>query len=521
LKTQRAISRYASGDTGAGISELVDVFKSDAGGIMAGPPLVLASLRAGRNDQAATAAEALIKQDPNNIYYQQLLGFTRIAQQNLPAAEKIFRAILDKDANQPGARRSLSQIYVAMKRPADAKKVYQDRLAKEANDVDGMEALAELYVRDQDYDAAARLLTRAAGVAPTDPLPRLQLINTYETQKKWPDAIKEARAVVTAFPTNADAREALGRVYGASGDSSNSLATYRDAARAFPTSALLQANYAMAAAGTRDYPTALAALNKALTLDPKNDQLKGLLVQLTYEVKGPDAAFAAAKSFAKADPESPTGDLLAAEVLDRNGKRPDAIALMEKSQAAAPSLAMVIELAQLYERNKEPKKAATVLEGWTKAHPTDLAPRMNLAELYGRMQNNSAAQVQFEKLAAERPDDPVILNNLAWVYATTKDPRGRGVAEKAYKIAPSPAIADTLGWIMTAEGNAANAVKLLRTASTGLPNDPNIKYHLAVALSKSNQAAEAKTLLQQVVAVNVPFDSKADAQQLLKSLGPN
>jgi predicted Zn-dependent protease len=178
-------------------------------------------------------------------------------------------------------------------------------------------------------------------------------------------------------------------------------------------------------------------------------------------------------------------------------------------------------LSELYERNNDPKRATAILEDWTKVHPADLPPRLKLAELYGRTRNYSAAKTEFEKLAAERPEDPAVLNNLAWAYSTMKDPRARAVAEKAYKLAPSPAIADTLGWIMTGEGNAANAVKLLRTATAGLPEVPDIKYHLAVALSKTNQAAEAKTVLQEAMRSNTAFDSKPDAQRLLNSLGAN
>jgi predicted Zn-dependent protease len=277
----------------------------------------------------------------------------------------------------------------------------------------------------------------------------------------------------------------------------------------------------MTAAGSKDYPTAIAALNKAISLDPQNDQLKGMLIQITYQTKGGDAALATARSFTQTNPESPTGDLLAAEVLDKNGKRPDAIALLEKAQAAKPSAARVMELSQLHERSNDPKRATAVLEDWTKAHPADIPPRLKLAELYSRTRNYSAAQAEFEKLAVERPDDPVVLNNLAWAYSIVKDPRARAVAEKAYRIAPSPAIADTLGWIMTSEGNAANAVKLLRTATAGLPEVPDVKYHLAVALSKTNQAAEAKTVLQEAMRSNTAFDSKPDAQRLLNSLGPN
>jgi putative PEP-CTERM system TPR-repeat lipoprotein len=233
----------------AAIAELQDIFSTSNG--PAAALQVLAALREGRTDQAAATAETLVKQEPDNLPYQQLLGATRVAQHNLPDAEKTYRSILEKQPNLSGVRRSLAQVYLTMKRPADAKKLFQDKIAKDADDAESMAGLADLYAGDKDYASASKLLARAIALKPADPTPRLQMVNLYRDQKKWPEALTEARALSTAFSRNVTVREMLGHVYLESGDVPNGLATYRDAIKVFPDSASLQARYAQVAAAAK------------------------------------------------------------------------------------------------------------------------------------------------------------------------------------------------------------------------------------------------------------------------------
>lgn len=519
LKTTLGMSQFTSGQADAAFSELNGAFKGGAGTLQAGPPLVLAALRTAHIEEAAKTAEILVTKEPNNILYQQLLGMARLAQKNLPEAEKIFRAVLDK---QPGARtvrQNLAQLYLMTNRSAEAKKLFQDRIAKDSRDVDSMQALAGLYARDKDFSGAAKILAGAASIAPTNAVPRLQLVALYEAQKKWPEAIKEARAAASAFSGNGDVRETLGRVYAKSGDLANSAATYRDAVRAFPNSPRLRADYAMVLASTKSYPAAIAELGKAVELSPRDDRMKAALVELTYQGRGPDAALDAAKTIAKSDPANPFGDILVSDVLLKSNKRAEAIAYLEKAQAASPSTPLVMKLVQLQQSNKEPKRAISLLESWAKAHPSDVEPRLLLAQLYSDSRNYAAARGQFEELAEDRPGDARIINNLAWIYGRTKDPKARKVAEKAYQMSPgAPAIADTLGWILLNEGDIPNAMKYLQVAIKGLPKNPDVQYHYALALSKSNKPDDARALLQQALASSDEFDSKGDAKQLLERI---
>jgi tetratricopeptide (TPR) repeat protein len=345
------------------------------------------------------------------------------------------------------------------------------------------------------------------------------MVNLYRLQKKWPEAINQARAAQSAFSGNVQVRDTLGRVYLESGDVNNSVATYRDAVKAFPNSAPMQAAYASVATMVKDYPTAQAALTKAISLDPTNGDLKAGLVAVIYAAKGPDAALAQAKTIPNANSTNRLGEQLVADVLLKSGKRDDAIAFLEKAQATNPNPNLTLKLASIYETDPDLKRSISLLERWTKDHKDDLAARVQLAQYYGRIRNYQAARTAFERLASERPSDAIMLNNLAWLYARTNDPRARQTAEKALQLAPNaPQIADTLGWIIAMQGDYENAMKHLQTALNSLPNDPDVQYHYALALSR-NKPADAKIMLQKALASNADFESKTDAQQLLNRLG--
>jgi Flp pilus assembly protein TadD len=121
---------------------------------------------------------------------------------------------------------------------------------------------------------------------------------------------------------------------------------------------------------------------------------------------------------------------------------------------------------------------------------------------------------------AHQPNNPTALNNLAWVNQNQGDlTKAHALAARSYLLSPSPQSADTLGWILVAQNEVADAISLLREAHTGAPQDPAIKYHLASALAQSGQKTEAVTLLQALAtAPATGFEEKPKAAALLTQL---
>jgi predicted Zn-dependent protease len=111
------------------------------------------------------------------------------------------------------------------------------------------------------------------------------------------------------------------------------------------------------------------------------------------------------------------------------------------------------------------------------------------------------------------------LNNLAWVYQQHCDKRAEALARQAYLVLPDGQTADTLGWILVSDGDAARGVTLMRQAAAQESGDPRVQYHYAVALNATGGRDEAIRLLTAVVANKGDFPEKADAQKLLDALG--
>ena len=78
-------------------------------------------------------------------------------------------------------------------------------------------------------------------------------------------------------------------------------------------------------------------LQEAVERDPRNSFLKGDLIRVEGEINGVDAAVAKARASAAGEPENNIYDLVSAELYEKAGRIPDAIAVLEKAVAARPS----------------------------------------------------------------------------------------------------------------------------------------------------------------------------------------
>jgi putative PEP-CTERM system TPR-repeat lipoprotein len=519
VQAQRALTHFAQGDPGGSLAQLSGLFKSGAGDLKAGPSLVLSLLRAGKVADAANTAQMLVKREPDNVLYQELAGATLVAQRKFADAEAVFKRILAKQPALVSARRSLAQVYLSTNRADQATQLLTDWIAHNPKDLKAKQALAEMYATRKDYANAQKLLLDANVLTTGDVNSGLQLVRVYELQRKWPEAIGAAKALQARFANNAVISDTLGRVYSESGDAKSSLAVYSSATTAFPQSAEIWNNYATALAAAKNLPGALDAIGRAHTLAPESLNYQRGLVEMTYLVKGKDAALNVGQTFSGNTPQAPIGALMLAATMDRHGKRADAIVLLQATQAKTQSSPVAMLLSKYYVADKTPQKAMALLEGWTKSHPDDTDARFGLAQLYGSANNFPAALQQFEWLATKRPNDSVILNNLAFLYSAKKDPRAQSIAERAYRAAPqSGSVADTLGWILVSKGDTAGGLKYLQQASQASPGDATVQYHFAVALTKSNRGTDARVILEKLVNSDASPDVKQSAKTLLAQM---
>jgi Flp pilus assembly protein TadD len=116
--------------------------------------------------------------------------------------------------------------------------------------------------------------------------------------------------------------------------------------------------------------------------------------------------------------------------------------------------------------------------------------------------------------------NPVVLNNLAWLYHEAEDGRALATAQRAHELAPEqPEIMDTYGWILFAEGQREQGLKILTRAAELSAGNPDIGYHLASALAQSGQTALARDKLHKILEQHREFGLRKEAELLLARLG--
>jgi cellulose synthase operon protein C len=519
VKTQLAVSEISTGEGNQGLALLENVYDSESGAAIAGPVLLLTELRLGHVDKAAEVAQALIAKDQANPVYQTLLGLVRFTQRDFKGAEAAFSAVVAQEPGFAPATQNLAKVYMATGRRDEAKKVFEALIARKPDDVTTLLALTDLAIGDRDWKSARDYIDRARTVAPNNPQPSIKLVDLYLLQKDNRNAQSIATELVALSPKNADVLDAQARTQLAAGDLAGAAATYHLAFDVAPNSAVIFNRYVGALVGAKDLNTARDVLSAALTRDPKNLALKGELIEIEAQIGGIDAGLAKAHEFAAQDPNNPAYDLASAELYEKAGRIPEAIALLEKTGGQQPPDVILLALARMHVSAGEPDKAEALLKARLEKEPSDTGVRVALADEYLQRKQYDQARQEYERIITAAPNLSTALNNLAWLYQQQGDvAKAREMAERAAAIAPqNAAIADTLGWIMMAQGDNGDAIKYLKLAGAS-SSDPDIRYHLAVALQRNGQSADAKALLESILGSGANFQSKPDAQKLLQDL---
>jgi Flp pilus assembly protein TadD len=149
-------------------------------------------------------------------------------------------------------------------------------------------------------------------------------------------------------------------------------------------------------------------------------------------------------------------------------------------------------------------------------HPEDEPIGLLLAAGHLQQNNTDAALQVYETLYNQADDpSPKLLNEMAWLLQQRGDTRAAQLAEAAYAKAPEdPNIADTLGWILLGQGEDQRAVTLLQQAYDAASNRSVFAYHLAFALNKLGNTAQARATLLQLL-LEAPNSREADKARAL------
>ena len=77
---------------------------------------------------------------------------------------------------------------------------------------------------------------------------------------------------------------------------------------------------------------------------------------------------------------------------------------------------------------------------------------------------------------------------------------------------------DTYGWLLLQDGQVDAALKILQKAAALAGSNPEIRYHLAVALHENGNDRAAQSELEAILSQGISFNGDKDAMELLKKI---
>ncbi len=518
FQTGLALSHMGSGDHRRAVAELERAAALGPGEKANGVLLILSYLRANMSDKALNLALEL-EQAGNNPLIQNLKGGIYLARKDFVAARDSFEQALRFDPVYLPALSNLAQLDALQRRPGDTKARYLAALAVAPRNAALLEALARLALADQNPIQAIAYMERA--IADNgDSLPlALRTVALYLQAGQRPKALVLARSLQTAHPGSAEALALLGQVQVANGNFAQAIDSYTRLAALTPRATLPYLRLASVHIAHQQPAAALAALHKALALDPNQLDVRIHLINLLVRERKFDDALAIALQAQKRHPAAPAGFKLEGDVHGAQGKHGAALGAYERAQALGPSGALATQVYATLLKLGRQGEADARLSQWLKRHPQDVPTRLYYASSKLVRNDPAGAIAHFDAVLKTEPNNVAALNDLAWSYQRTGDPRALGTAQRAYQVAPgNPSVMDTLGWIHLELGQLRQALPLLKKATVLAPRAGEIRLHYAQVLIKSGDRKGARRELATALAAPEPFPQRDQAKALLASL---
>lgn len=455
------------------------------------------------------------------------------------------------------AWRKLAQIAMAQGKYDEALGHLKTVFGRDAGDYESLVLRAQIALLKGDARAAIAELERVAQTFPNLSMDKYHLAMAWLQLNEPGRAIEALRLCVAQDPDNLEALFLLSRLSLRAGGAEPVAGALKDLLnrRPAPIQAHLLLIEAMKALGRLDelvrdfgesiknsprnpqahfllglvfteqrkFAAARESLNASLALLPNQTQVKAELVNLDFKEGKLAAALAGARELKALAPDSAPFHFLEARALAALGQWAEMEAVVTRVLELDPKFEAAYGLlAETFGRRMKQAGSAAPLEAYLATRPTDTMATLVAGQVLTQAGEFGKARDVYEKFLVARPNSSVVLNNLAELYDDhlNQSDRALELARKARQLDPaSPAVADTLGWILFKRREYPEAVEVLKESATRAPNEPVVQYHLGMASQAAGQIEAARAAFDRAVKAAADFPGKSDAVRRLAELG--
>lgn len=479
-----------------------------------GEALVATALSSGEVEKAQAALDRLRQQNGETEMVGILTGMVKLASMDMEGARAQFAAVAKTFPASEMARVNLGKVLVLLGRKPEAEAVLNGVLKENRADMEALTSLVQSLVQDNKLPEAIQAIQAARAADPGNPVLTAALVDLHIRAKEPGKALDVLQQALESGVQPPILLAARARAQVADGDANGAKASYRQILAGTPLDLETRRALVALALNTNDLDGAEAALHEGLKLSPGNLGMMNTLIFTAQRRSGISGALAMADKLRRDPANLPASSVIKGDTFMAARRYADAAAAFAAELKMNPSSALALRTAGALASAGGQEQAAHELQAWLTQHPDDTDATQMLATFDISAGRNEAAERHLQTVLGKRPNDVIALNNLAWVYQAKGDPRARGLAQRAHLLSPSGETSDTLGWIMTKEGAAADALPLLKEAAQRRPNDRTVKFHLASALSATGQTAAAAQALDAILDDAADFDDRGAARSL-------
>ncbi len=457
------------------------------------------------------------KTAPPGLSARDRLAAIRVRQGKVAEAQPLIDEVLAKNPRDNDALVLRATLALAAGHTADAITDLRAVLRDQPDSAPLLRTLARAHAQNNEPDLARENYRHAIEADPANNQVRIEFAEYLSRNGDNAEARPFLDAALKNEPNSVAALEVLFRVVGAAGDVAHRVVV------AQPENALGYYLEGLFHESAHDLKAARASYEKALEKTPRGSEPLGALARVLIAAAERGTAKRRLESVIAAYPDHAVALNLLAE-----------LALSERAFDRASDLAeQAIRVDTRWWIPYRTKALATLGKGASadakqtyedglKASGNALALGMDLAALYERERQPERAIEVYERLHASNPGSEPLTNNLAMLLTTYRDDgvsqEKAGQLVRGFRNSTNPAYLNTYGWVRFRQGQVDEAVSYLRRASIAVPDNPVMHYHLGMALLASGDSAQARTELEKALASPQPFPGKDAAQRALESM---
>lgn len=452
IRTQLALTLFATGDTDKGVSELQSIVAADPEFQRADYLLLLVHLRKQEYREALVIAEKLARDQPENPIPQNLIAAAHEGLGDPVKARSAYERALTIKPGYVTSALNLARLDYQDGDLQSAKDRYSAVLVTSPGNVFALEGLARFSLQENKTKRAVQFLERARTASMTAIRPRLLLIGIY-LQSNPALALEVAQEAYATAPATPNVLEALARAQLFNRKFIEAQSSYQSLIAHQPRVANFHHQLGLAQAGAGDQQSAGRSWRQTLALNPNHLDARVAMARLEVVAGELDSALESAKVIQEQHPTNPAGLILEADIYSQKGNNQLAITTYQAAQNVQPRSVVTRKIAVSHRRIGDVNAAISTLTSWLDKYPDDHVIRMALAASYQSTGDTEKALKHYNRFLHVNQDNAVALNNVAWIYFGRKDPRALETAKRAYELVPErPEIADTYGWFLVQNG---------------------------------------------------------------------